>query len=115
MTISNNKKVVSKSQNYYADYPPRSHRTAPTTPLEVTELRRLPPLEVTELRRLPPLEVTELRRLPPSKSQNYADYPPRSHHERITTTYFTTTPLDLPLSQTFTNLESSTESPKSTI
>ena len=62
---------------YNTDYPRRSHRTTPPTPLEVTELHRLPPLEVTEL---------ELHRLPPSKSQKCTPTtPPRSHRTTPTT------------------------------
>ena len=70
--------------------PPRIHRTielhcCPTTPLEVTELHRLPPSKSRNYTNFPLLEVTEVHQLPPSKSQNYTDYPLRSHGTTPTT------------------------------
>ena len=71
----------------------KTEKTVPTTPLEFTELYRLPPLpnRPGKLLQLPPLEFTELYRLPssskspwktaqttpppPSNSPNFTDYP----------------------------------------
>ena len=73
----------SNSQNFI-DYPPRIHRTSSTTPPRIHRTSSTtppPPSNSRELHRLrtsstTPLEFTELHRLPPSNSQNFIDYPP---------------------------------------